>query len=74
MTPREAMLLNIQTAFDSARRHSLVCPNCFSPIVKDEEGNPGLRSEACEAGRVLLDRWISFEKQYFTQFPMEVSQ
>ena len=58
----------IRTATE-AQEHARACRKCWAPIVRDDEGNPGHRSEACAAGVAILDRWDAAERAYRARRP-----
>lgn len=43
-----------EKAVQAAWHHAETCRACSRPIIADEEGNPGLASEACLKGAELL--------------------
>jgi hypothetical protein len=49
-------------AFDAALVHAKSCRKCWTPIIRDDEGNPGLYSEACGPGIVLLETLEAAER------------
>jgi hypothetical protein len=51
-----------------ARQHAATCRRCFVPII-DEEGNPGLFSEACAQGAAILREYVEAEKAVMEHQP-----
>lgn len=66
-THEERLISDVQLAYVAAQSHAETCHHCFSPIVKDAEGNPGFLQDACSIGRVVLQAWLDAEKRYFSK-------
>lgn len=51
-------------AASACRKHAAHCQACFIPIM-DAEGNPGMMSEACASGSLLLEIYNKREAAMF---------